>query len=266
MEGKAYTSRSNAKRAALKEYPEGNYEIVPVGDGFAFRGLEIEITEDGEEHVAPEVIDARYEAAAPVTDPQAMYALPPGDYTVGGEAAEKLLQDSIRGANVFGGLFGSDAEVAARVMAASHSGGGRSHKLDDNEGGCPLCGADASSVTYSETNQVDNDYRRDCHECGRRFNVKTGLEIKYGYTKTDVARGHKIEKNRDKQNGITRPSTGTQCRAVWDVCDSIEAAGGKPDAKQMRKINDEKGWNMNNTLIEFYQWRRFMGYSKKRGG
>lgn len=257
MEGKAYTSRSNAKRAAVKEYPEGNYEIYQVGDGFAFRGLEIEITKNGEQTVAPEIITERAE----------LHALPPGTYTAVGDAADVIIQQTTRSiGNPFGGLLqGADSEVAARVMAASHTHGTRAHKLDDNEGGCPLCGADPSSVTFSDINQSGTDDRRDCHECGRRFNCRTGAEIKYGYTKTDVASGHKIEKNRDEQNGLKRPSAGTLCRAVWDECDRIEAEGGKPDAKAMRAVNDQKGWNMNNTLIEFYQWRKFMGYSKKRG-
>jgi transcription elongation factor Elf1 len=257
MEGKAYTSRSNAKRAALKEYPEGNYEIYAQGEGFAFRGLEIEIAEDGEKFVDPAVIDglADYQRpAAQAMVQEALYAEPP--------------MPPSAFANMFGGLVqGADSEVAARVLAASHTGSKRSHKLDDNEGGCPLCGAVASSVTLVDSNQAGDDDRRDCHECGRRFNARTGIEIKYGYTKTDVARGHKIEKNRETQNGITRPSAGTLCRAVWDACDEAQAAAGgtMPSAKDMRKVNDDKGWNMNNTLIEYYQWRKFMGYSKKRG-
>jgi hypothetical protein len=76
-----------------------------------------------------------------------------------------------------------------------------------------------------------------------------------------------IEKNRPEQNGIKRPSQGGLCRAVWDACDDLRAQlnnGDRdgtliPDSKQIKAVADGKGWNRNNAMIEFYQWRRFNG-------
>lgn len=30
---------------------------------------------------------------------------------------------------------------------------------------------------------------------------------------------------REQQNGVTRPAEGTTCRAIWDACEAIKAAG-----------------------------------------
>lgn len=70
----------------------------------------------------------------------------------------------------------------------------------------------------------------------------------------------KVEKDRPEQNGIKRPSAGGMCRAVWDWCDSILAQKTTPPAaKDVRAQAEAVGWNMNNALIEFYQWRKYNG-------
>lgn len=64
-----------------------------------------------------------------------------------------------------------------------------------------------------------------------------------------------IEKDRPKQNGVTRPSLGGMCRAVWDFCDAnsgVTIADVKAEAAK-------RGWNTNNASIEYYQWRKFHG-------
>lgn len=70
-----------------------------------------------------------------------------------------------------------------------------------------------------------------------------------------------VEKDRPEQNGIKRPSAGGLCRAVWDKCDEMrEAKGGEiPTSKDVKAAAEVAGWNPNNALIEFYQWRKFNG-------
>lgn len=82
--------------------------------------------------------------------------------------------------------------------------------------------------------------------------------------------GLKIEKNREERNGVKMPSTGGMCRAVWDTLNSMmthdEATGlaNVPSAADIKKVAEEKGWNVNNASIEYYNWRKFMGI-KGRG-
>ncbi len=75
-----------------------------------------------------------------------------------------------------------------------------------------------------------------------------------------VVPGLVIEKDRPTQNGVTRPSAGGRCRAVWDALDAYRAETGMvPDAKVVRELAADEGWNPNNASIEFYQWRKFNG-------
>ncbi len=64
------------------------------------------------------------------------------------------------------------------------------------------------------------------------------------------------------RNGARQPGEGTKCRAVWDGLEGIagvdESTVTVGDARKMAETN---GWNMNNTVIEFYQWRKFHGFS-----
>lgn len=69
-----------------------------------------------------------------------------------------------------------------------------------------------------------------------------------------------IEKDRPEQNGIKRPSAGGLCRAVWDKMDEIRTASGAvPTTAQVRSAAETEGWNTNNAMIEFYQWRKYNG-------
>lgn len=82
---------------------------------------------------------------------------------------------------------------------------------------------------------------------------------------TQVAIGLKIEQNRPEQNGVTRPSAGGRCRAVWDALDEFRAeTGNVPTAKDVRAIAADEGWNPNNASIEFYQWRKFNGITGRQ--
>jgi hypothetical protein len=73
--------------------------------------------------------------------------------------------------------------------------------------------------------------------------------------------GVKIEKDREERNGIKRPSLGGVCRAVWDFCDAHREV---VDAKLIRTEAAHSGWNPNNAMIEFYQWRKFNGISGRK--
>lgn len=79
--------------------------------------------------------------------------------------------------------------------------------------------------------------------------------------------GLKIQKDREAQNGVKERSKGGLCRAVWDELNSLmthdEATGlaNVPTVAQIKKIAEEKGWNVNNASIEYYQWRKFHGIS-----
>lgn len=76
--------------------------------------------------------------------------------------------------------------------------------------------------------------------------------------------GLKIEKDRDEQNGIKRPSIGGKCRAIWDALDvHAETTGDDPTAKDVKAMAADHGWNPNNASIEFYQWRKFNGVNSK---
>lgn len=70
-----------------------------------------------------------------------------------------------------------------------------------------------------------------------------------------------IEKDRPEQNGIKRPSAGGLCRAVWDAMDAQREAntGETPSTQQVRDLALMHNWNVNNAMIEYYQWRKFNG-------
>lgn len=77
---------------------------------------------------------------------------------------------------------------------------------------------------------------------------------------TQVAVGLVIEKNRPVQNGVTRPSAGGRCRAVWDALTTYQTETGEvPTAMVVRELAADLGFNPNNASIEFYQWRKYHG-------
>jgi hypothetical protein len=57
-----------------------------------------------------------------------------------------------------------------------------------------------------------------------------------------------------------RPKRGGRCEAVWRELDRMEARRkAVPRLSEIRKAGARKGWNENNTRIEYYQWRRSKG-------
>jgi len=68
-------------------------------------------------------------------------------------------------------------------------------------------------------------------------------------------KGYTIQKEREAQNGVKRPSAGTVCGAVWDAFDANPAV----KAGELAALADANGWNRTNVSCEFYAWRKFMG-------
>ena len=72
--------------------------------------------------------------------------------------------------------------------------------------------------------------------------------------------GLRIEKNREKRNGVTRPSAGGKCRAIWDALDGYRVEMNElPTIDVVKALAADEGWNPSNAAIEFYQWRKFNG-------
>ena len=67
------------------------------------------------------------------------------------------------------------------------------------------------------------------------------------------------------QNGVKRPSEGGACRAVWDWCWAQEKADASaPTSKTVKAQAEVAGWNTNNAMIEFYNWRKYNGISGRK--
>ncbi|EPG5770632.1 hypothetical protein [Pseudomonas aeruginosa] len=63
---------------------------------------------------------------------------------------------------------------------------------------------------------------------------------------------------REERNGVKRPRAGGLCAAVWAWLDAHPGA----TVKDVREVSPEHGWNLSNSQIEFYQWRKFQGLSR----
>lgn len=69
---------------------------------------------------------------------------------------------------------------------------------------------------------------------------------------------------RKKQNGVTRPSAGTQTGKVWAIADAISTANNRP-AKRSEVLEAGQKENINPATIttQYGQWRRFYGITKE---
>lgn len=89
-------------------------------------------------------------------------------------------------------------------------------------------------------------------------------------------KGLRIEKNREANNGVKRPSVGGTCRAVWDALDEKRAAllaaadamdeseeGGDEDTTTVPSFADLKvmiaknGWARNTAMTQYQRWKQF---------
>ncbi len=70
----------------------------------------------------------------------------------------------------------------------------------------------------------------------------------------------KIEKGRPRKNGVTRPSEGSICRAVWDALDAKRAAlGVVPEFEHVRELMKANNWQRNTAFTQFQRWKQYNG-------
>lgn len=77
---------------------------------------------------------------------------------------------------------------------------------------------------------------------------------------TRVPTGRKIEKDRAKQNGVTRPSAGTTCAQVWMLADHMTKFTGT--CARLSSVIDaakELGINQYTARTQYACWRKFNG-------
>jgi hypothetical protein len=133
----------------------------------------------------------------------------------------------------------------------------------DGTGHCPHCGIHLSNGAWSYSDADKEQKKQFQHEhaclgCGEEYGPAI---VRTKQADRHTGEGLKIEPNRVKQNGVTRPSAGGKCREIWDYLDEVYD-GGKgpmPTAKMVKEAAEQCEWNPNNASIEFYQWRKFHG-------
>lgn len=132
------------------------------------------------------------------------------------------------------------------------------------DGRCPHCDTstlmgDASRVTefheLSPGSQRDTDHQFTCNSCAGEWGPLVD-KPKRERAPSGSSNGLKIEKDRQQSNGVTRPSIGGKCRAVWDMLDEL---GDDVTAKQARTKAAELGFDKTTTMVQFYRWRKFNG-------
>lgn len=125
-----------------------------------------------------------------------------------------------------------------------------------NQGGehiCPTC-----SINFDQT-WANEGVSLFCHHCTTTYSATTGKAIRAGYTRTNVSKGYKIDKDRMEQNGVKHPSGGTVCCNVWEQFDVLQKLNGVVKSSDLILLVETYNWNKNNVSCEFYQWRKFHG-------
>lgn len=57
-----------------------------------------------------------------------------------------------------------------------------------------------------------------------------------------------------------RPSDGTKCATVWSELDQLMKQKDEiPSLSEIQQIARRKRWNLNNTRVEYYNWRKANG-------
>jgi hypothetical protein len=143
--------------------------------------------------------------------------------------------------------------------------------LDGIEGHCPCCGIDLSNGVATHADIAEHNkpaaaemvHNVVCLGCNGEWGPLILHPVKHEDRHSGT--GLKIEKVREKRNGVTRPSAGGKCRQVWDALDAYRTEQGElPTVAIAKSIAEDEGWNPANATIEFYQWRKFNGI-KGRG-
>ena len=169
-------------------------------------------------------------------------------------------QPAAKSATEVQALIAATPYSAEQLQAMGEQGVGTTEH--DDRGHCPHCGIGLSNGVAHYADVVDSnpnaakDMKNEwtCLGCGAEW----GAELKQVKRNELQGRGIKIQKDREERNGIKRPSAGGKCAAVWDEMDQwVATTGEQPTAKDVRTLAAKKGWNVNNAVIEFYQWKRF---------
>ena len=70
---------------------------------------------------------------------------------------------------------------------------------------------------------------------------------------------------KDTQNGIARPSAGTQTGKVWEICDRLSNSIGQPTArKPVMEEGRAAGINDATIATQYSRWRRYNGLVNER--
>lgn len=171
----------------------------------------------------------------------------------------------------------SDAEFMAPVLALDEMG------MHGDGNKCPHCGInhiDNGYRTFADVMHTiaDNTGKRgtkrlaqaafdagmvneyECMACNGQWGKQIDLAAYESAPATPAPKGKgvSIQKHRETRNGITRPSAGGKCAAVWQQCDAMVAEGVKPMPALMKAWATEQGHNPSNAVIEMYQWRKFV--------
>lgn len=132
---------------------------------------------------------------------------------------------------------------------------------------CPHCHMNTlggRKVTeYAELSpgsQRDTVQQFTCNECAGEWGPVVD-KPKTARRPSGSSNGLKIERDRSTANGVTRPSAGGKCRAVWDMLDAI---GADATAKQAREQAVVNGFDKTTTMVQFYKWRKFNGITGRQ--
>lgn len=70
----------------------------------------------------------------------------------------------------------------------------------------------------------------------------------------------KIEKARDEQNKVRRPSAGSICRAIWDALDAKRTeTKSVPTFENLREMMKAHNWSRNTAMTQYQRWKQFNG-------
>lgn len=68
-------------------------------------------------------------------------------------------------------------------------------------------------------------------------------------------------KIRAAANGVTQPSSGTICGAIWAALDAkrTELKGETPTFEHLRELAKDAGWQKNTAMTQYQRWKQFNG-------
>ena len=124
------------------------------------------------------------------------------------------------------------------------------------EGQCALCGSHESVTWHNEGVTMF------CHACSGVFSAKTGRRVNVGYTRENCNSGYTIEKNRETQNGIIKPSAGTRTIKAWEMFDQLRKEG-LLDSKTIKLTAIQREMNLNMVSAQYVTWKKFHGLFNK---